>query len=127
MCFRPRCIMPLFIIKHSSEQLFYQKKGEMRRILFILKGLPYPIDRDGLSVINYRLLKMASEDYWFDIISLSEESKETILGTRGISNRIARIMVLPDKISDSSSGRIFRLVARLFGKGTLPYDKLLRE
>ena len=99
----------------------------MRRILFILKGLPYPIDRDGLSVINYRLLKMASEDYWFDIISLSEESKETILGTRGISNRIARIMVLPDKISDSSSGRIFRLVARLFGKGTLPYDKLLRE
>ena len=61
----------------------------MRRILFILKGLPYPIDRDGLSVINYRLLKMASEDYWFDIISLSEESKETILGTRGTNNGVA--------------------------------------
>ena len=98
----------------------------MKKILFILRTLPYPIDRDGLSVINYRLLKMAPKDCEFDIISLSKETSETLEGTQSISKQIVKIMLFPDKSLNSSFRRTIRLFRRFCGLGRISYDRFIR-
>lgn len=80
------------------------------KILFVLRTLPYPIERDGLTLINYRLLKFAPSNYEFDIISLSNEDTNCIDNTYSINIQIKNIMLFPDDALNHSSKRISRLL-----------------
>lgn len=97
----------------------------MKKILLILRSLPYPVDRDGLSVINYRLLSMSPMNYKFDIISLSEENGDTISKTKIINEHIDQVIIIPDKAMNSSFGRLFRLIKRFLGFRGAVYDEYI--
>lgn len=47
------------------------------KVLFVVNKLPYPIYRDGITLINYRILEKAPVDYRFHIVTFSEESEAT--------------------------------------------------
>lgn len=98
----------------------------MKHILFILRTLPYPIDRDGLTLINYRLLKMAPKDYTFDIISLSEETEFIVSETKKINRNINQIILLPDKALNSPLLRFFRLILGALCSRSVSYDNFLK-
>jgi len=50
----------------------------MKKILLIVNKLPIPYYRDGVTLINYRILKHAPSDFLFDIVSITKEETETV-------------------------------------------------
>ncbi|MBC8618446.1 glycosyltransferase [Parabacteroides faecis] len=48
-----------------------------KNILFVINSLPYPLYKDGITLINYRILEKAPTDYRFHIVSFSESDEFT--------------------------------------------------
>lgn len=51
----------------------------MNKVLFVLGKLPYPLERDGVSLINLRLIRECIKKYDCDILILEDISDELII------------------------------------------------
>lgn len=96
----------------------------MNKILLILRSLPYPISKDGLSVINYRLLKSFPVNYSIDIISLSKESQDTIQNIE-LFQTVNNILIFENKGIDCDLIRKQNLIKRSFGIDNIQYKNFL--
>lgn len=98
----------------------------MKNILFICRSLPYPIDKDGLSVINFRIISQIRFAK-IDIISLSEENSYTINGIKNINENIGNIRIIRDKAINNKTRRLFRLISNSFFQLKTPLDDFLQK
>lgn len=96
----------------------------MNKILLILRSLPYPISRDGLSVINYRLLNSFPDNFSIDIISLSKESQETVQNIK-LFQTVNEILIFENKGIDSDYIRKQILIKRSVGIENILYKDYL--
>lgn len=92
----------------------------MKKILLILRSLPYPISKDGISVINYRLLYSIPDCYTVDIISLSKELDETIINIKRLRS-VNNIYTYEDNGIDCEYIRKRILIKRFIGIETSSY------
>lgn len=99
----------------------------MKKILCIFTTLPYPVNRDGLSVINYRLLENFPKDFLIDIISISQESASCQLEIKKLNNNIRNIFIFSDKHKDKSVFRMCKLLMSAFFRQKTVYDNFLKE
>jgi len=90
----------------------------MKNILLIVNKLPIPYYRDGVTLINYRILQYAPLDYSFDILSITKEENDTIQTIKKSFNSINNVF---DIISSEPSSFLrlvslisFALVGRSF-------------
>lgn len=99
----------------------------MRKVLFILRSLPFPFDRDGLSVINYRLLSSLPESYEVDVISIDKETSEVIDHLKSAFPSIGNIFCFEDESLQANKQRFLKLCKNFLGANRQVYDQFLKQ
>lgn len=88
----------------------------MKNLLFIIPSIPYPIHKDGVSLINYRILYNIPDSFSIDIISFGNDKEEDIIGFNEIfkNKNIKIIKIL--KSNNSVFKRLGNLILNSFIK-----------
>ncbi|MDR1898326.1 MAG: glycosyltransferase family 4 protein [Prevotellaceae bacterium] len=82
------------------------------KILFITSELPYPVHKNGFSLVNYRLLTKAINGVEIDLISIDKENKESEQMLKKESSSLKNIFVV--KKSETKFGKLVNLISVYF-------------
>lgn len=94
------------------------------RVLFILKEFPYPLHRDGLSLINYRLLVALSGSMQISLVCIGNAESENLEGFQSVIKVDELIFV---KKTETQFTKMINLFSVLFLGKVLFKNKQLIE
>jgi glycosyltransferase involved in cell wall biosynthesis len=92
------------------------------RVLFVLNGFPYPPQRDGLSLINYRLLAKLSESMQISLICIGDAKSENFDDFQRVIRTDELIFV---KKTETQFSKMLNLFSVFFLKKVLLKNKYL--
>jgi glycosyltransferase involved in cell wall biosynthesis len=95
------------------------------KILFVSDRLPFPMHKDGISLIDYRLLCNTINDMKMDIVAADEENQQNINDLKKSAPNLERVFCI--KNTTTRFSKLFNLISVfLCGKALLKNRHLLK-
>jgi glycosyltransferase involved in cell wall biosynthesis len=95
------------------------------KILFVSSRLPFPIHKDGISLIDYRLISNATDDMEVDVVVTEEENKKNIDDLKASAHKLNRVFCV--KNTTTRLSKLFNLISVFLYGRTLMKNKYLQQ